>query len=125
LLLGITEIVFDLGSVDIIPDILYEFMTKRLGLAFDNCENLGPQPYLTQLLEYFNKFGRIFIEIVFHKILNREAKQKSNFDDLIKRLIYFIYETYAHRMIKQIFDIILNAEEINIMIIREIREAVE
>lgn len=127
--MSITDIVYQFSSLDIIPEILYNFITQRLIACVDNHENRAegptPAPYLAKLLDYFNRFVRPYIETIYSKVLLTEVKQKSLLEEVLKRIIYFIYETYAERMIKRIFDIILDAEDININIIREIREAVE
>jgi hypothetical protein len=126
---SVTDILYEFGNLDILPETLYNFITKRLISCIDHYEALSDNPvsnpYLAKTLDYFGRFFKQFVEIIYSKVISLDSKQKESLKDILAKIKYFIYETYAQRMIKRIFDIILEAEEININIIREIREAVE
>lgn len=82
-------------------------------------------PYLHRLLDYFQRFIKSFILQLYYKIAQVDEKHRTALTDLISRLVYFIYELYAKKMITKMCDIILDAEEIDLKIIHEIREATE
>jgi hypothetical protein len=126
---SVTDILYQFGNLDILPETLYNFITKRIISCIDHYEALSDNPvsnpYLAKTLDYFTRFFKQFVEIIYSRVISLDSKQKESLRDILAKIKYFIYETYAQRMIKRIFDIILEAEEININIIREIREAVE
>ena len=85
----------------------------------------GITPFLSKMLDYFNKFFKKYVEIIYSKAIFLEPSLRQSLLDIIERITYYIYESHAHKLVIRIFDIILEAEEINIIIIREIRESVE
>ena len=129
MLANISEVLYELDYFDKIHELMFVFTVERLeqfaNNREDNADNPSGNPYLHKLLDYFQRFLKSFIQIIYSKVIQTNEKLKASLTDLIARSIYFIYELYAKKLTTKMFDIILDAEEIDINILHEIREATE
>lgn len=129
MLVSFSEVLYELEFFDKLHEIIYIFTTDKLINYTENAEKVMDSPtggpYLHRLLDYFQRFIKSFILQLYFKIAQADENHRTALTDLVSRLVYFIYELYAKKMINKMCDIILDAEEINLKTIHEIREATE
>jgi len=129
MLLNISDVLYELDFFEKVHEIIYIFTADKLEAFTQNVEEISDNPtgcsYLHKMLDYFQRFLKSFIQIIYAKIIQINDKHKGLLTDLLARLLYLIFELHSKKMIGRMFDIILDAEEIDINIIHEIRESTE
>ena len=129
MLLNISDVLYELDYFEKIHEVIYIFAAEKIEAFQQNVEDISDNPtgcsYLHKLLDYFQRFLKSFIQNLYAKIVQINEKHKGLLTDLLARLLYLIFELHSKKMIGRLFDIILDAEEIDINIIHEIRESTE
>src|SRR5690349_12502351 len=107
--MSFSEVLYELEYFEKIHEIIYIFTTEKLINYTENAEkimdNPTGSPYLHKLLDYFQRFIKSYILQLCLKIAQVDEKHRAALTDLISRLVYFIYELYAKKMITKMCDI--------------------
>jgi len=129
MLINVSGILYELDYFDKIYDIIYVLISEKLEAYANNVEEVSDTPtrtpFLHRLMDYFSRFIKSFIQIIYARVAQIDERQKGSLSDLVSRLVYLIFELHSKKMIGKLFDIILDAEEIDINILHEIRESTE
>mgnify|MGYP003576679170 CR=1 FL=1 len=127
--MSVSGILYELDYFDKIHDTIYVLVSEKLEAFTNNAEEVSDNPtgspFLHKLMNYFHRIIQSFIQQIYAKIAQFDERQKASLTDLVSRLVYLIFELHSKKMIGKLFDIILDAEEIDINIIHEIRESTE
>ncbi len=129
MLINVSGILYELDYFDKIHNIIYVMISEKLEAYANNVEEVSDNPtgspFLHRLMDYFSRFIKSFIQIIYARVAQIDERQKASLSDLVSRLVYLIFELHSKKMINKLFDIILDAEEIDINILHEIRESTE
>mmetsp|Transcript_14586 Transcript_14586/g.12388 ORF Transcript_14586/g.12388 Transcript_14586/m.12388 type:complete len:167 (+) Transcript_14586:453-953(+) len=95
MILGISEILYQMDSSSLIPEILFDLVTEKINQCVSNFESQTQgqmtQPFLARLLEYFQTYCKHFVEIVYSKIVTINEKFKTSINHTLNQLIFYVY----------------------------------
>ena len=114
-----------MGNSKLFEDIIYSFFCKNLGKCVEFYGMGFGNQFLYKVMNYCERFQKTFLEVIFSSNLKTDPSFKQFFSEILNKLVHFIYQIFAKTTINQLFNIILDAENVNINLIHEMKDAIE
>ena len=117
--------IFQMGNSKLYQDIIYSFFCDNLEKCVEFYSMGFGNQFLYKVMNYCERFQKTFLEVIFSSNMKNDLSFKQFFSEILNKFVHFIYQTFAKTTINQLFNLILDAENININLIHEMRDAIE